>query len=209
MLGKCFGVICIVSVLFAAVTGNLSHLSNAVIDGAARAVEVTMSLLGIMCLWCGVMRVLSDAGLIRKLSKLLSPVIRLAFPESSRTGIAIEEITASVSANILGVGNAATPLAIKAMEKMESVNPTPDVASDDMITLAVLGCSSIDIMPTTLIAIRRASESPEPYKIIVPIWICSVLCAFLSVFLSRTLSLFKPRGDKAADGRAGQKSEKA
>lgn len=179
-------------------TGNLAQLSNAVIDGAARAVDVTLSLLGIMCLWCGVMRVLSEAGLIRKLAKILSPVMKIVFPEASRTGVGIEEITASISANILGVGNAATPLAMKAMEKMESVNPEPDTATDDMVTLAVLGCSSIDIMPTTIIAIRRAADSPEPYKIIVPVWICSVMCAVLSVVLSRMMSMFKVRKKKKA-----------
>ena len=104
MLGKCFGAICLVSVAFACISGNLDALSNAVIDGASRAVEVTFSLLGMMCLWCGVMRALSDAGLIRGLARLLAPLMRLIFPHAVKTGEGIEEITASLAANILGVG---------------------------------------------------------------------------------------------------------
>jgi len=193
MLGKCFGIICGVSVLFAALTENIGSLSNAVFDGAVRSVEVIFSLLGMMCLWCGVMRTFSEAGLMGKLAHLLSPIARRIFPETAKSGVGMEEITASIAANILGVGNAATPMAIKAMEKMDAANPTPVRATDDMVTFSVLSCASIDILPTTIIAMRRAADSPEPYKVIVPIWIASVTCAAFGVLLSRALCVSAKR----------------
>ncbi|MBR4881736.1 MAG: spore maturation protein A, partial [Clostridia bacterium] len=111
MLGKCFFIICVISVVCAVITGNLPNLSNAVIDGATASVELTLTLAGNMCLWCGIMEVLRSAGAIEKFSRILSPILRHVFPSAWQTGIAREEITASISANILGIGNAATPFA--------------------------------------------------------------------------------------------------
>ena len=200
MLGKCFGVICAVSIIFALAAGNGGALSNAVFDGAERSVEVIFSLLGMMCLWCGVMGVLREAGLMSKLARLLRPLAARIFPETA-SGAGLEEIVASAAANILGVGNAATPMAIKAMEKMDAANPTPERASDDMVTFAVLGTASIDILPTTIIAMRRAAGSPEPYRVIVPIWIASVTCAVFGVLLSRGLCVFGARRRKNESAR--------
>lgn len=207
MLGKCFSVICIVSVIFAIVTKNISNLSNAVVDGASRAVELSLSLLGVMCLWSGLMELLRSAGVVRKMAQILRPVLRLAFPHAFKTGIGAEEITMNVSANMLGIGNAATPLAIAAMKAMregeiengnrESAQDVEsDIATDDMITLAVLNASSLDLLPTTIIALRRAAGSADPYSIIVPVWICSAAGSVLAVLLCRFFAVIfrqKPR----------------
>ncbi len=187
MLGKTFSVLCIVSFVFAVLTGRVAELSNAVIDGAARAVTLTFSLLGIMCLWCGVMSVLKAANLISYLSKLISPILRLLFPTAYRTGRGIDEISANISANILGIGNAATPFAIKAMQAMQEDNDKKERASDDMVTLAVLNTASINILPTTIFALRRGAESSAPSIVLVPIWISSFACAILAAVLARTL----------------------
>ena len=189
MLGKCFFVICAISVICAAVTGNLSELSNAVIDGASASVDLTLALAGNMCLWCGIMEVLRTTGAIEKFSRLLSPVLRHVFPDAWKTGIAREEITAAISANILGIGNAATPFAIDAMGKMQDRNPDKSIATDDMVTLAVLGTSSVNLLPTTLVALRRSAGSAAPFRIILPIWICSFVCAVFGVILSRLFAI--------------------
>lgn len=188
MLGKCFFIICFFSVVCAVLCGNTAELANAVIDGAGKGVTLSLSLLGMMCLWCGVIEVLKDCGAIGILSRILRPVLRRVFPESFESGVAVDEITASVAANILGVANAATPFALRAMEKMDAANETPEKATDDMVTLSVLGSSSIDIMPTTIIALRRTAGSLAPYAIIVPVWICSVSCAAFGMILCRLLS---------------------
>lgn len=185
MLGICVFVLTVISVLTAALTGRLPDLSNAIVDGAGQAVSLTLSLLGMMALWCGVMRVLTEAGVIRHLSRILSPVLRPVFPRAFRTGCAREEITAAVSANILGIGNAATPLALAAMAKLQKENPTPDTASDDMVTLSVLATVSPSLLPTTIIALRRAAGAARPYEILVPVWITSFTCAAAAVLLCR------------------------
>lgn len=185
MLGKIYGIICLLALLFGIWNGNAAALGGAVIDGAAGAVQVTLSLCGMMCLWCGMMEVLREAGAIRRLSRLLRPLLRLIFPRAAQTGEGLEEISANVSANLLGIGNAATPMALRAMEQLQKHNPKPDRASAEQITLAVLNTASVSLIPANLLALRRAAGSPQPYAIMVPVWIVSVVCAALAVVLTR------------------------
>lgn len=187
MLGKCFAVIVAVSFIFALFTGNIPALSGAILDGAAKAVTLSYSLLGIMCLWGGIMSLLSASGIISQLSRLLRPLLVHVFPHAFRTGVAEDEIVASISANLFGLGNAATPLAISAMKRMQSENGT-DTATDDMVMLSVLGTASFNLFPSTLIALRRAAGSADPYSVIVPIWITSALGCVVSVILCRALA---------------------
>lgn len=185
MLGVCFFILCAASVICALCTGTMAAVSGAAIDGAARAVQLIISLAGMSALWSGVMAVLREAGMIGGLSRLLSPLLRHVFPDAWQDADAREEITAAVSANILGIGNAATPLALRAMGRMQAMNPHPEEASDDMITLTVLAVSSPSLLPATLIALRHAAGSAEPYAIIVPVWIVSCTCAAAAVLLCR------------------------
>ena len=191
MLGKIYGVICLLALIFGIWNGNAAALGGAVIDGAAGAVQVTLSLCGMMCLWCGMMEVLREAGAIRRLSRLLRPVLRRIFPQAAQTGEGLEEISANVSANLLGIGNAATPMALRAMEQLQKHNPKPDRASAEQITLAVLNTASVSLIPANLLALRRAAGSPRPYAIMIPVWIVSVVCAVLAVVLTRLLGRAK------------------
>ena len=184
MLGKVFGILCIVAFLFAIISGNTGALGNAVLDGATSALNVTLSLCGMMCLWCGMMRVLSEAGVIGKLSRLLSPFLRLFFPTAAKTGDGLEEISANLSANLLGIGNAATPFALAAMQKMQRHNPHPSTASAEQITLAVLNTASVTLIPANLLALRRAAGSEHPWAILLPIWITSVTCTGMALLLT-------------------------
>ena len=195
MLGKIFGIICIVSFFGGIALGNAKALGNAVIDGAAGAVTLTISLCGIMSLWCGVMKVFERAGLIKKIAALLSPMLRIFFPDAYKSGEGVGEISANIAANLLGIGNAATPLGLRAMEKLQKNNPDPTSASADMITLAVLNTASLNIIPTTIIALRRAAGSVAPYSVIPPILICSFSCSAMALVLCRVLRIGK-RGDR-------------
>lgn len=197
MLGKCFFVICALSVVCAAFSGNLGELAGAAIDGAARGVTLSISMLGMMCLWCGVMEVLRDSGAIGRLSRLLRPILSRLFPESFRRGVGDEEITASVAANMLGIANAATPFALAAMEKMDKVSDDPETASDDMVTLAVLGSSSVSLIPTTIITLRRAAGSAAPFSVMLPIWITSLLCTAAGMILCKAASSSRRRSRRS------------
>lgn len=187
MLGKIFGVICLIAFLFGVLGGNVEPMADAVVDGAASAIRLLLSLGGMMCLWSGMMRVLSEAGITRGLARLLRPILRPFFPDAARLDEGLEEICANVSANLLGIGNAATPLALRAMEKLEQHNPTPTCASREQITLAVLNTAPFTLIPANLIALRRAAGSTAPYSILLPVWITSALTALLALVLTSAL----------------------
>ncbi len=202
MLGKVFGILCLIAVCFGIATNSLTNLGSAVLDGAANALQVTLSLCGMMCLWCGMMQVLSEAGVIRKLSRLLRPVLRLFFPTAARTGEGLEEISANISANLLGIGNAATPFALSAMKKLQLHNPSDTVASDEQITLAVLNTASLTLIPANLLALRRAAGSQTPYAILFPIWITSLSSLSMALLLTSIPRLWKKmfhKGQKSHD----------
>ena len=183
MLGKSFGILVVISVVFAAVTGSGEALSSGAVDGASRAVTVVISLSGMMCLWGGIMNVLHESGATDRLAKALSPVLSKLFPGAFSTGCAKEEISSAFCANILGIGNAATPLALAAMKKMGSASEG-EYAADDMIMLALTSVSPLSLMPTAVIALRRSAGCADPFAVIVPVWICSGAAFLFTVLLA-------------------------
>lgn len=183
MLGKTFGVLSLFALVFALFTGHVEEVGNAVLDGASAAVQLTVSLMGIMCLWNGVMQVLEDAGIIGRLARLWRPLLRVFFPDTYRD--CGEELSANISANLLGIGNAATPLALSALEKMKKSAKNDSLPTRDMITLAVMNTASFSILPTTILSLRRAAGSENPFSVVAPIWICSFVCWLIALCLSR------------------------
>lgn len=208
ILGKIFSIISIISLLFAIFTGNLSQLAGAILDGASKAVTLTIALVGVMGLWSGVMRVLEDIGVCRMIAKIISPILKFIFPETCRKGIATEEVAANISANMLGLGNAATPMGIKAMQEMSKANGESDTASNDMITFVVMNTCAISLMPTTLIALRRAAGSANPFEILIPVWICSSVCTVVAIFFAKAFAVFSRGGTKAKASSSKDKKSK-
>ena len=189
MLGKIFGIFCTLSLLFGALCGRLPEVASAIPDGAAKAIDVTLTLLGMMCLWSGVMQVLSDAGIIKKISRIFAPFLRYVFPKAYQTDEGYEEICATLSANFLGIGNAATPFALAAMKKMQNHNLAPESADDEQITLAVLSTASLTLVPANLLALRRAAGSQNPFSIMIPVWITSLFCVAFALLLTSFLRI--------------------
>ncbi len=187
MAGKVFGLLCILSVVGGLLLGNASEVGEAVLSGASSAVTLILELGGMICLWSGILQVLTDAGAIRLLSRLLHPFLSFFFPEAAAHGDGLEEISANIGANLLGVGNAATPMALSAMEKLQVHNPHPETASADQITLAVLNTASFTLLPVSLLALRASAGSQAPYRVLLPVWIVSVTAALLALLLCRTL----------------------
>ena len=141
------------------------------------------------------MRVLSEAGLIRVLTRLLSPVMRLCFPRAYACGEGIEEICANIGANLLGIGNAATPLGLRAMQQLQRHNPDPTCADNEQITFAVLNTASVTLIPSTLLALRRAAGSARPFAVLVPIWITSTVCTSIALLLCSIPRLWERHGE--------------
>ena len=189
MLGKIFGALGCLSALFGLLCGRLPDVATAIPEGAAKAVTVTLTLLGMMCLWSGVMQILLDAGIIKKISRIFAPFLRYVFPNAYRTGEGYDEICATLSANFLGVGNAATPFALCAMKKMQAHNPHPTDADNEQITLAVLSTAPLTLVPANLLALRHSAGSRELFSIMIPVWITSVLCVAFSLLLTSFLRI--------------------
>lgn len=172
----------VVSMIAAAAGGKMGELSAAVLGKSSEAVELVISLCGVICLWSGIMNVARKAGLVEKLSRVLSPVVGALFRGVKRGGKAAGLITLNLAANILGLGNASTPFGIAAMKAIAEENSGfSGAATDDMIMLAVLNTASLQLIPTTAAALRTANGSARPFEILPCVWIVSVYSAVIVV----------------------------
>lgn len=189
VLGIIFSVLVITSFISAGIFGNMTEITEALISGADEAVRLSFSMLGVMCLWSGIIRVFEKAGITDIITRIISPLIRLIYPKTYKNNNAVNEIAADYSANLLGLGNAALPLGINAMKKMRNDGlPEKDTANDEMIMFAVINTAPFQLIPTTIIALKNAHNSSNPSEIILPIWICSLLTTVFAVILCKTLS---------------------
>lgn len=152
--------------IVAAIEGNIEAVTEAVFDGAKTGVTVCIGLISVLVFWLGLMRIAEDAGLLRKLGQILRPLVKFLFPSVPKDHPAIGYIISNMSANIFGLGNAATPMGLKAMEELQKLNPDPKTATPAMCTLLAINTASITVIPTTLIAIRMSFDSANPVEIV-------------------------------------------
>ncbi len=162
-----------VSVLFGLLGGTLDAVSAAALSGAASAVTLCLSMAGALCLWTGVMEVMERSGLAAKLARLFRPPLRRFLPQASRDTKTLAAVSANVSANLLGLGNAATPLGLKAASRM--AKGTGGVASDELCLLVVLNTASIQLIPATVASLRAAAGCETPFDILPAVWLTSLL----------------------------------
>ena len=173
------------SLLFGCATGQLSAVSAAALTGAQSAVELCLSMAGAICLWSGVMTLMDRCGLSGKLAGLLRPLLRRILPNASRDSETLAALSANVSANLLGLGNAATPLGIRAATRM--AQGCNGVASDELCRLVVLNTASIQLLPTTVAAVRSAHGCAAPFDILPAVWLSSVLSVSAGLLAARVL----------------------
>ena len=174
-----------VSVLCGCVTGKMEAVSAAALDGAAAAVELCVGMLGGMCLWMGVMELMERCGLAAGLAALFRPILRRLLPRASREEETLAAVSANVSANLLGLGNAATPLGIRAAQRM--AQGCGGVADDELCRLVVLNTASIQLLPTTVASVRAACGSTAPMDILPAVWLSSVLSVTAGLLTARLL----------------------
>lgn len=163
----------VLSILCGLATGRGDLVAAAAVEGAQAAVELCVSITGMLCLWTGVMEIMRRSGLAEGLSRLLRPVLSALFPQVSKDRGVMDSISANVSANLLGLGNAATPLGIEAVRRME--RKSPGTASDAMCMLVVCNTASIQLIPTTVASVRAAAGSSAPFDILPAVWLASAL----------------------------------
>ena len=177
MLNIVWPIFIIISFSFAIFSGNLESLNSSIFKSTEDAINLSINLLGTMCLWNGIMQIASKTSLIEKLTKILKPIIKFLFPEIKGNHQIQKEISMNMIANILGLGNAATPLGLKAMKSMQKENKNKDVLSNSMAMFIVLNTASIQLIPTTVIAIRNSLSSQNPTGIVFPVWIATICSA--------------------------------
>lgn len=177
MLNIVWPIFIIISFSFAIFSGNLEKLNSSIFESTSDAINLSLSLLGTICLWNGIMQIASNTSVIEKLTRFLKPAIRFLFPELKEKPEIQKEVSMNMIANILGLGNAATPLGLKAMKSMQKENKQKDTLSDSMMMFIVLNTASIQIIPTTVIAIRNSLGSNNPTNIVFPVWIATIAAA--------------------------------
>lgn len=159
------GMICL-AVFTAALRGNIEAITPSIFASAEQAVVVAFGLISIMAFWLGIMKIIERSGIIGSIKKVLRPLVYRLFPSVPRDHPAMSAILMNLSANLLGLGSAATPFGIKAMEELQKINPRRDTASDEMCTFLALNTSSITLVPTTVIALRASAGSLNPTEIV-------------------------------------------
>ncbi|MBE6948703.1 MAG: spore maturation protein A [Ruminococcaceae bacterium] len=165
-----WGALMIISTVFGVISGNAHELGTAALDGAKAAVELCIGIGGVTCLWTGVMEIFEKSGVMAKIARFLKPVISRLFP-GKISDKASKAISANISANLLGLGNAATPLGIAAARELAD----GDTATDSLCMLVVLNTASIQLIPTTAAALRSAYDAQTPFEIIPAVWFTSIL----------------------------------
>ena len=181
-----FGIMIAVSFLFSLISGSADTLNQGIMDSASGAVTLLISISGMLCMWSGFMRIAKDCGLIDKLSRLCAPLLRRLYPDVDVESDAFRYISMNISANLLGLGNAATPLGLNAMKELKKQNPT-DTASDSMLTFVRMNTASIQLLPTTVAALRKSYGSQHPFDILLCVWITSALALTAGLLSSKLL----------------------
>lgn len=176
----------VVSVIFGILTGRIDAVSSAALEGAGAAVTLCIGICGITCLWTGIMEVMRRSGISNALKNLFLPFLSLLFPASKRNSVIMESVSANISANLLGLGNAATPLGIKAATEMAAAS-RGGAATDDMCTLVVMNTASIQLIPATVAAVRAAAGAHSPFDILPAVWIASLSSVTVGIIIAKLL----------------------
>jgi spore maturation protein A len=185
MVNFIWGFMIISGIITAAVQGRIEVITHAAFEGAKMGVAVCFGLISILVLWLGLMKIAEDSGLLQKLATILRPIINYLFPDVPKDHPAIGYILSNMTANIFGLGNAATPMGLKAMQELQKLNPDKDKASPAMCTLLALNTSSLTLIPTTIIAIRMNFDSANPAEIVGTTLFATMISTLVAILLDR------------------------
>jgi len=187
MLNAIWAGMILLGIVVAVFTGNLSAVTNAAIESAQEAVTVCLKMLGILGMWMGLMHVAEEAGIVRKLAKWMRPFMRFLFPRLDAEGKAMEYISTNVIANFLGLGWAATPAGLKAMDELQKLNPNKNVASHEMCMFMIFNMSSLQLITVNLLAYRAQYNSANPSEIIAPGILATLVSSVAAVVFAKVM----------------------
>lgn len=192
MLKWIFGGLILLSFLIGSINGNMQNISNSILLEAGNAITLCLTLTGGICLWSGIVQIAQKSGLTTKISNLFAPIIRVIFKNIKASSKAIEFITMNIVANLLGLGNAATPLGLKAIEELKKDENLDNIATDNMILFLLINTSSLQLIPTTVGVLRLKYGSSSPFDIIPVCLASSVLTLAFVLILAKTLNKLFP-----------------
>lgn len=172
----------LIGVFFSFLTGNIDTINNSILTNGKEGLDLIISILPIIVLWTGIMKIAEDSGLLKKFARLVQPLLSRLFPSVPSNNPALGYIASNIAANMMGLGSAATPFGLKAMKELQKINPDKETASTPMITFLVLNTAGVTIVPTTVLALRIAHHSVNPSEIIIP-GIIATFCSSLGGLL--------------------------
>lgn len=196
MLNIVWPIFIIISFSYAIISGNLDKLNTSIFESTNDAVSLCINLLGTICLWNGIMQIANKTSVIDKLTKCFRPFINFLFPKINKHSKVHKEISMNIIANVLGLGNAATPLGLKAMKSMQKENKNKSVLSNSMATFIIINTASLQLIPTTVIAIRSSLGSANPTAIVFPVWIATISAACAGIFVTKMFIRASEKGKK-------------
>lgn len=187
MMNYIWAIMILFSFVSAIFNGGMQSLSDAVISGGQSAIDLCISLTGMMCLWGGIMNVAQQSGFTVLISRILSPVFRVLFKNVKKNSDTAQAVSMNVTANLLGLGNAATPLGLEAIKRMQKDNFNKNVATNDMATFVVMNSSAMRIIPTTVAMMRSKYNSLSPMEIMPATWVCTAMSLTVGICVSKIL----------------------
>lgn len=194
MMNYVFPILLIFSFVSAIATGSMDKLSSAVIDGAESAVQLLLRLVSMLCLWGGIMEIGDRAGLTRVFSKIMYPIVAMIFPRLKKEKHVLEAISMNITANVLGLGNAATPLGLEAMRRLQSINSNTEFASEEMIVFVVMNTAAMHIIPTTVATMRGQYGSADPMEIMPAAFLTSFFALATAIVVAKIGNRLNSKG---------------
>ena len=192
MVSYIWAILIALGISYSLFTGNIDVLNDSILTNANEALDLILNLLPIIVLWTGILKIAEVSGLLDKFAKILNPILSKLFPDVPKDNKALGYISSNIAANMLGLGSAATPAGLKAMNELQKINPTKEVASTPMITFLILNTAGVTLIPTTILALRASYNSLSPGEIILP----AIIATTCSSVAGITLDYFIRRKNK-------------
>lgn len=185
MVNFIWGGMILLGLIISAINGSIDKMNQSIFDGAKTGVTIAFTMISFLVLWMGLMKIAEVAGLLSAFARMMKPVVRFLFPEVPPNHPALGYILSNISANLLGLGNAATPMGLKAMQELQNLNENKKVASRSMITFLVLNTSGLTLIPTSIIGYRIAAGSNNPVEIVGATLIATIIATSIAILLDR------------------------
>lgn len=183
MINKIWVLFILIGVIYGGLSGNIGLVNNEIITSAKKSLDLFLNIYPVIVLWLGIMTIASDSGLLNKISNFFYPILRRLFPEIPKNHESLGYISSNITANILGLGSAATPFGLKAMKSLQELNNNKEVASRSMITFLLLNTSGLTLIPTTVISLRIMYKSINPTSIIITTIIATIISTVSAVII--------------------------